>query len=166
MKKLFILIVLVIVAFLFNVGAVQAKQKHTNEMDSTMCFDCHGNKTFKATINNQVVSLYVDKTAYKNSVHGKSQCVSCHDFSKPYEPGESLNAATLSATCGKCHYEEAEAYNSSVHAADENGASCADCHGNAHNIVSGATISLKDAHGDFMDALREAYKNKVEIKLP
>jgi hypothetical protein len=31
------------------------------------------------------------------------------------------------------------------------------------DIVSGATISLKDSHGDFISALRKAYENRVEV---
>lgn len=34
------------------------------------------------------------------------------------------------------------------------------------DVVSGATISLKDAHGDFLGALKEAYANRVEVTIP
>jgi len=34
------------------------------------------------------------------------------------------------------------------------------------DVVSGATMSLKDAHGDFLGALQDAYKNRVEVVLP
>ncbi|MGE4273124.1 MAG: FMN-binding protein [Desulfitobacterium sp.] len=33
------------------------------------------------------------------------------------------------------------------------------------DVTSGATISLKDAHGDFIAALEKAYENRVEITL-
>lgn len=32
------------------------------------------------------------------------------------------------------------------------------------DVTSGASVSLKDAHGDFMGALKEAYANRVEVK--
>lgn len=34
------------------------------------------------------------------------------------------------------------------------------------DVTSGATISLKDAHGDFVGALENAFKNKVEVTVP
>lgn len=34
------------------------------------------------------------------------------------------------------------------------------------DVTSGATISLKDAHGDYIGALENAFKNKVEVTVP
>ena len=34
------------------------------------------------------------------------------------------------------------------------------------DVVSGATMSLRDAHGDFLGAVAEAYKNRVEVVIP
>ncbi|KUO77427.1 MAG: FMN-binding protein [Clostridia bacterium BRH_c25] len=34
------------------------------------------------------------------------------------------------------------------------------------DVVSGATMSLKDAHGDFVATLKKAYENRVEITVP
>ena len=34
------------------------------------------------------------------------------------------------------------------------------------DVVSGATMSLKDAHGDFIGALKEAYAKRVEVTIP
>jgi LysM repeat protein len=34
------------------------------------------------------------------------------------------------------------------------------------DVVSGATMSMKDPHGDFLGAIENAYKNRVEIALP
>ncbi|EGO62035.1 hypothetical protein [Acetonema longum] len=33
------------------------------------------------------------------------------------------------------------------------------------DVTSGATISLKDAHGDYIDALKKAYANKAEVSI-
>jgi hypothetical protein len=32
------------------------------------------------------------------------------------------------------------------------------------DVVAGATMSMSDAHGDFLGALEEAYANRVEVK--
>jgi len=34
------------------------------------------------------------------------------------------------------------------------------------DVVSGATMSLKDPHGDFLGAIKDAYKNRVEVVIP
>lgn len=34
------------------------------------------------------------------------------------------------------------------------------------DLTSGATISLKDAHGDYIGALKKAWENKVEVTIP
>jgi len=34
------------------------------------------------------------------------------------------------------------------------------------DVTSGATISLKDVHGDYIGALKKAYANKVEVTVP
>ncbi|MFT5875216.1 MAG: peptidoglycan hydrolase-like protein with peptidoglycan-binding domain [Clostridium sp.] len=34
------------------------------------------------------------------------------------------------------------------------------------DVVSGATMSLSDGHGDFLGAIRNAYKNRVEVVIP
>lgn len=34
------------------------------------------------------------------------------------------------------------------------------------DVVSGATMSIRDAHGDFLGAVGEAYKNRVEVTVP
>ncbi len=34
------------------------------------------------------------------------------------------------------------------------------------DVVSGATMSLRDSHGDFLGSVAEAYKNRVEVNVP
>jgi major membrane immunogen (membrane-anchored lipoprotein) len=34
------------------------------------------------------------------------------------------------------------------------------------DVVSGATMSISDAHGDFLGALEKAYNNRVEVTIP
>ena len=34
------------------------------------------------------------------------------------------------------------------------------------DVVSGATMSIRDSHGDFLGAVGEAYKNRVEVTIP
>ncbi|MDF2592007.1 MAG: FMN-binding protein, partial [Clostridia bacterium] len=34
------------------------------------------------------------------------------------------------------------------------------------DVVAGATMSISDAHGDFLGALENAYANRVEVVIP
>ncbi len=34
------------------------------------------------------------------------------------------------------------------------------------DVVTGATMSIRDAHGDFLGAVAEAYKNRIEVTIP
>jgi peptidoglycan hydrolase-like protein with peptidoglycan-binding domain len=34
------------------------------------------------------------------------------------------------------------------------------------DVVSGATMSISDAHGDFLGAIKDAYKNRVQVVIP
>ncbi len=34
------------------------------------------------------------------------------------------------------------------------------------DVTSGASVSLKDSHGDFIGALKKAYDNRIEVKVP
>ncbi len=34
------------------------------------------------------------------------------------------------------------------------------------DVVAGATMSIKDSHGDILGAIKNAYENRVEITLP
>jgi hypothetical protein len=97
------------------------------------CMDCHGDKSIEKTLpNGQVVSLYVDPQAYRQSVHGGGSCVTCHTDAKA--PHDELGRVD----CGRCHAEAAKSYAASSHGKQRaKGAvdvpACYDCHGR-HDI--------------------------------
>ena len=106
------------------------------------CFECHKDKTLVSD-KNPKKSLYVDKSTYSISVHGKLNCIDCHvdadveDFphAVPLKP----------AKCDKCHSVECNDYSLSRHknAVDKNnpkGPVCSTCHG-THDILSNKDLS-------------------------
>lgn len=134
MKKILWLTVLIL-AFSSRFYPVQAEQvTHSNSMDKELCFTCHQNKDLTVTINNQKISLYVDRAQYESSVHGSKQCVTCHNFAEPYQTGMSLDPVRMSTQCGSCHYQAWSDYQGSVHAGNNMGTNCATCHG-SHAIT-------------------------------
>ena len=106
------------------------------------CFECHKDPKIVSETNSKR-SLYVDKTAYEGSVHGKLNCIDCHsdadveDF--PHQP------KLKPATCDKCHATESNDYSVSRHhnaliKKNPLAPTCVTCHGK-HDILSRKDLS-------------------------
>jgi nitrate/TMAO reductase-like tetraheme cytochrome c subunit len=112
-----------------------------------VCMECHNQagQTYKLS-NGDTLDLYVPAEDYHKSIHGQLgyACVQCHtsvgnyphpnfDASFPREATLKLNQA-----CKRCHIDEYEKAQDSVHAAflsggNLNAAVCTDCH-TAHDV--------------------------------
>jgi hypothetical protein len=114
--------------------------------ENIYCLGCHRNKIGMSMKNGEALSVYVDESALKNSVHEKLQCTECHkDFSNTAHPMRSFSsrrAYSISASelCWKCHNEAYKKYEISTHltklkSGDTKAPACTDCHGD-HAIVS------------------------------
>jgi predicted CXXCH cytochrome family protein len=78
----------------------------------------------------------IRKDAFAHSVHGKLQCVDCHTTVKDPQHDDKLPPVD----CSACHASEAKAYATSIHGMSNamgksSAATCASCHGNAHELV-------------------------------
>jgi cytochrome b subunit of formate dehydrogenase len=101
------------------------------------CLMCHEDPSLTTERNGRTVSLYVDTSQFKHSVHANNTCISCHvdadDEGLPHaEDLEPVN-------CGICHKTEAADNLRGVHGQalvmnDPNAPSCKECHGN-HDIL-------------------------------
>lgn len=115
-------------------GAHAAAQK----LKDADCLACHGDSTFTTEKNGKTVNLSVDAGKLRHSVHGSMfSCVDCHKDVKSL----SHDTPPQRITCAQCHADAQTAYAHSTHAktsaAGRNpAATCEDCHGNAHEIVS------------------------------
>lgn len=90
------------------------------------CLACHspGSK----------ISRAVSLEEFKDSVHGKLSCLSCHEKASKEKHGEEAREVD----CRGCHNEEFQSYQSSIHGlahkeGDLEAPLCVDCHGN-HSI--------------------------------
>ena len=115
--------------------------------DNQVCLGCHSNpaQQMKAS-NGDIISLYVDSDALKNSVHGAKNvaCVMCHTnisgYPHPeYKPADRRQVTLdLYQACKQCHADNYQKTLDSVHqralaSGNRLGAVCADCHG-AHDV--------------------------------
>ena len=115
--------------------------------DNQVCLGCHSNpaQQMKAA-NGEIISLYVDPDALKNSVHGAQNiaCVMCHTNISGYPHPEYKPADRRQVTldqyqaCKQCHGDNYQKTLDSVHqkalaSGDRLGAVCTDCHG-AHDV--------------------------------
>jgi cytochrome b subunit of formate dehydrogenase len=102
------------------------------------CLTCHGDSTLTSDENGKTVSLYVDKDKLKHSFHGRLfGCVDCHTDVKSLVH----DAPPKKITCAGCHEAAQQAYARSMHAKPAkagaaSGATCEDCHGSAHEILT------------------------------
>jgi hypothetical protein len=119
---------------LFGVANAHAAQK----LKDADCLTCHGDSSLTTEENGKTVSLFVDQSKFKHGIHGSAfTCVDCHkDVKSPAhdKPPEKI-------TCGQCHADEVTAAAHSIHAqasrAGKNpAATCEDCHGDVHTIVT------------------------------
>ena len=109
-------------------------------IDNSDCFDCHAEKGLvKTNTDGKVVALFVDKNSFTNSIHAKHLCVSCHSDITDLPHPDHFTAKPVS--CAQCHRVETEIYRGSdhgqaVHKGVPEAASCKDCHGNNHYLLS------------------------------
>lgn len=127
---------LLVSAFVFVFLACASSTLSAQKLKDTDCLTCHGDATLTtADANGSTVSLYVDQSKFKHSIHGRLfTCVDCHKDVKSL----AHEKAPEKVNCTPCHSEAATAYASSIHAeAGTTGkipATCEDCHGDAHQI--------------------------------
>ncbi len=102
--------------------------------ENAECMKCHSNPELSKTLDDGTTSsLYVDEEAFKGSVHGSDQCVSCHSDIESLPHGKDPKPVN----CGSCH-TESEVYDKSLHGqalkrGAHGAASCDNCHG-VHDI--------------------------------
>ena len=125
----------VIVLLLLTCGCT-ARAEH--KLKDSGCLSCHSDSTLTTEVNGKQVSLYVDKTKLKHSIHGDMfTCVDCHTDVKSLIH----EAAPKKVVCAQCHADAQDAYAHSEHAKAAKGgvtqaANCQDCHGGAHEILA------------------------------
>jgi cytochrome b subunit of formate dehydrogenase len=119
----------------FCACAARAEQKPKDKD----CLACHSDATLTTEVNGKQVSLYVDESKMKQSIHGGMfACVDCHKDVK----GLVHESTPRKVTCAECHADAQLAYEHSLHSKAKPGAApvanCQDCHGGAHEVLAAA----------------------------
>ena len=129
------------------VDKIGAEPDSNLSISDDVCLECHGQPGVTMQLEDgDTVDLYVPAEAHLNSVHGELgyACVQCHtDVGEyPHPEFQALDSRDmtlrLNATCERCHQNQFELTQDSVHAAALNrgireAAVCSDCH-TAHDV--------------------------------
>jgi cytochrome b subunit of formate dehydrogenase len=142
--------------------AARAEQKPKDKD----CLACHSNSTLTTEVNGKQVSLYVDESKLKHSVHGDLfACVDCHKDVK----GRAHETTPKKVTCAECHADAQQAYAHSLHATAKPGAAaaanCQDCHGGAHEILAAADAKSPVNHDNIPTTCGRCHGQKFLMEL-
>jgi len=101
------------------------------------CMDCHSDKELTTEKDGKTISLYVDEEVFKQSLHGKNGCISCHEEADV--EGDEHPFPMSRVNCGNCHDDVSAVYSKSLHGQavannDPFAPYCSDCHGK-HDIL-------------------------------
>ncbi|GAB4260588.1 MAG: hypothetical protein Kow00122_17670 [Thermoleophilia bacterium] len=124
------------------------------------CLTCHSQPYLgQVEVDGRAKSLFVDPTAYKDSVHGLLPCNACHTGFTP-DPHQMVSnaeffAQTAGEACRNCHDDQFEMYKQSYHgtlsrsgsAESEKAPLCVDCHG-SHAIQKVNTLAYRQSIQD------------------
>lgn len=123
---------------------------------NTECLDCHGDPD---------ADPRVDPDLFAGSVHGDEQCVSCHMDIEDVDHDTPL----AKVDCSECHDDEAEIYLESYHgkallAGRAMAASCGDCHGAPHAIISAEGPGSPIARANIPDTCARCHGDAEAMK--
>ena len=141
---------------------------HRNVPD--LCLRCHG-------------GTLASPFGYDQSVHGLAHwkdpnspaavCTDCHS-AHPAEKGGNLltlvSHARLPSTCGTCHQDVLKVYRDSIHgravaAGEAEAATCVDCHGNEHNILSPSDPEAQTSPARVSQTCAKCHANAAVIRI-
>ena len=124
------------------------------------CLDCHGDTTIEKSLpSGKTLSLFVDRKAYRESVHGKGECTSCHTDAK------SPHGKLAPVACGRCHADAEKSFSDSTHGRDRAKGNrdvpgCADCHG-THAIRKPSDPKARTFHLNIVAVCLECHKDRA-----
>ncbi len=139
------------------------------------CLSCHGNPDLSMTFpNGEPLSLYLDATAFHQSVHGtRLACTDCHqrNLVVPHEVPRVQTPRQLAQVeyevCKRCHFDNYTRTLDSMHfdamaEGKEDAPICTDCHG-AHNVIRLTESRAKVAQtcSTCHDDVADEYKDSV-----
>lgn len=123
--------------------------------ESDYCMKCHTRHQNMIFRNGETISLAIDESYLRASVHNELSCSDCHfGFSSNEHPDRTFRtrrdyAIASCQTCRRCHFDKYSETLESIHFAQLNQGNlkapvCTDCHG-SHSIQKGRTEKLLSA---------------------
>ena len=120
-------------SLLFCACAAHAEQKPRDED----CLACHSDSTLTKEVNGKQVSLYVDESKLKYSIHGDIfTCVDCHKDVKSLVHETTPQKDYLRPVPCGCAGGLLAQPHAKATKAGQPAANCQDCHGGAHEILA------------------------------
>jgi cytochrome b subunit of formate dehydrogenase len=126
------------------------------------CLACHSDATLTKDFHGKKVSLYVDESKLKHSIHGQMfTCVDCHADVK----GPVHETTPKKIRCAQCHADAYDAYSHSYHAKTVKAgagpaANCEDCHGGVHEILAANDAKSPVNHSNIPDTCGRCHGQK------
>lgn len=143
------------------------------------CLTCH-KQQLSISIKGEVMSLSIDESLLKGSVHNRHACSDCHsEFSKEQHPVRTFenkreHSIAVSGVCRKCHIDKYTQVEGSIHytmlkEGDLKAPVCTDCHG-FHSVGSKAIyetligVPCKKCHEDIFKAYTGSVHGSAKAK--
>ncbi len=109
------------------------------------CLECHGDADLTMERNGREVSIYVQGSRFKQSVHAENECISCHIDADVEEFPHEDDLEPVD--CATCHDEAVEKFDRSLHGAALSqgkylAPTCESCHGK-HDILASSNEKAK-----------------------
>ncbi len=160
----------------FHAVQSSAVQK-TGVPENQYCMTCHSRQLAMRMRSGETVSVLVNESALRNSVHGRLKCTECHaGFSMTQHPMKVYSdkraySIEKAEYCWKCHEDAYRDYESSIHLdvlkkGNIKAPTCTDCHGD-HTVAStkknrdiGIT-SCNKCHGDMNSSYEASMHGKA-----
>ncbi len=148
--------------------------------DNQYCLTCHSQKLTKTLGNGEKISLFIDPSPLKASVHSKHACSDCHaGFSRTAHPTRDFSdkrsrTLAIAEACKKCHADKHSAVRESIHfklisEGNNKAPGCTDCHG-FHNVGPKATyetlsgVPCKGCHEDVFKRYQKSVHGLAKAK--
>lgn len=138
-----------VASLLFSLAGLASSVQAAEVLKDEDCMECHSDKELVATnAAGKVVSMYTDLEAMRGSGHSEQSCIDCHADIKELPHDEQK---LKPVDCAACHEDAVKEHKASLHGrALENGnaeaATCADCHGHAHALLSASQTNAPTHH--------------------
>ncbi|MHC4971912.1 MAG: cytochrome c3 family protein [Planctomycetota bacterium] len=110
-------------------------EEESASSEDSRCLECHAKSDLTTLRDGRLVSLYVDATAHRSSIHNRKKvtCAQCHADADLSRLDRGCATIRAKVDCAVCHDEVVDAYTRGMHGkltavGDPDAPTCLDCH--------------------------------------